>query len=366
MTIATVVVAAGITFVGFTGTVKLRDQLDSVLGWSQQAIDLAYNCLILAVLLLTIVALIYRLPERAAQHDHAIHDLTEFIRVNDARVRAAEGGAMVLSLTDSRAVEERYLTMTAVLPPSTDKQFLKAKRDYARKKEKSKAADRSATKGILRYIRDCVRTRQDRAPVAQSGPVDAVSGPAGGEIQYRLESIVRRSPQTMAILKLLNEEDEFELWLTGGAVRNLVWDAIHNYGINTPIDDIDVVWFDDSHMDAEIDHELEIRLTKKAPNLNWDVKNQARMSATQAAGAHSLDEAMKVWPEKASAVALRLNAGKLVHLAPFGLEDLFGLRLGPPTQAEDSRFQRRLKEKQWQAKWPLLRVTEQEDDPTQS
>jgi fucose permease len=77
MTIVTVVVAAAISFVGFAGTDKLHDQLQSVLGWSKQAIEISYNCLILAVLLLTIVALIYRLPERAAQHERAIELVTQ-------------------------------------------------------------------------------------------------------------------------------------------------------------------------------------------------------------------------------------------------------------------------------------------------
>lgn len=147
MTIATVAVAAAVSFVGFTGTTKLREQLQEPLGWSQQAVDLTYNLLVLLVLLLSILALVYRLPERSAEYNQAIKELTEFILHYDVKVRFAKAGALRLSLADVEEAKLAYASLVRVLPPSTDKDFIKAKKTYQKKRTESKAAERSGPSG---------------------------------------------------------------------------------------------------------------------------------------------------------------------------------------------------------------------------
>ncbi len=71
-------------------------------------------------------------------------------------------------------------------------------------------------------------------------------------------------------------------------------------------------------------------------------------------------DALRYWPETATAVAVRLDAGDRIEiLAPLGLDDLFAgiVRPTPRFQgAKHALFQARLHEKQWLAQWPFLRL----------
>lgn len=333
MTIATVAVAAAVAFVGFAGTDELRQQLNGPLGWSQQAVDLSYNSLVLVVLLLTIVSLVYRLPERAVLHEDAIRSLTEFIRPFDAVVRAVEAGARSLTLLDSIEAEQRYLMMTKMLPPSTDKEFLNAKRDYAMKRKKSKLTETYAPQEVV--------------PVEEE-----ISSP-----EQRVAHILSESPSVMAILSVVAAQTDIKLWLSGGAVRNAVWDYLHGFAIPTPLEDVDVVWFDAKEADKAIDDELERRLALVAPNVRWDVKNQARMRDVEDRPyPASLEEAMRYWPEKASAVAVRLDQGKMIIIAPFGLVELLALQVNPAPAGSPDRYRQRIESKNWQRSWPNLTI----------
>ncbi len=73
--------------------------------------------------------------------------------------------------------------------------------------------------------------------------------------------------------------------------------------------------------------------------------------------ASSID-AMRHWPETATAVAVRRTEDDDCKIAaPFGLDDLFGLMLRPtPRFTRDRRdiFAERLRSKQWTLSWPML------------
>lgn len=174
--------------------------------------------------------------------------------------------------------------------------------------------------------------------------------------EERLEKILLSTDGLREILILLAQQDDFQLWLSGGAVRNAVWDRLHHRKSSTPSEDVDVVWFDSTRADAVLDLQIERRLSLAMPQVRWDVKNQARMPGTKKTGARNLQEAMRGWPDTASAVAVRLDSGNLVHMAPFGLGDLFALRLRAPGDGDRGRFRQRIDQKRWLDKWPQLVV----------
>ena len=97
------------------------------------------------------------------------------------------------------------------------------------------------------------------------------------------------------------------------------------------------------------------------PSLDWSVRNQARMHLRNSDESYaSVLDAMRHWPETATAVAVRRVGGTSCEIAaPFGLDDLFGLVLRPtPRFAGERRemFLQRLATKCWMATWPLLRA----------
>lgn len=151
-----------------------------------------------------------------------------------------------------------------------------------------------------------------------------------------------------------------DCWIGAGFVRNAVWDYLHGYP-RRPLDtDIDVIWHDPRRADPAEDRKHEAALRATEPSLTWSVKNQARMHTRNGDAPYaSATDAMRCWPETATAVAVRRTDQDGCEIAaPFGLHDLLSLKLRPtPRFAQQKRpvYAQRLRTKQWAAAWPLLR-----------
>jgi len=78
--IVTVVLAAFLTFVGFTGTTRLHDLVGLVRPIPMILIESVFNTLVFCVLAVVILNLIFRFAEKAVSHNRAIVILTGFIR----------------------------------------------------------------------------------------------------------------------------------------------------------------------------------------------------------------------------------------------------------------------------------------------
>jgi hypothetical protein len=125
--------------------------------------------------------------------------------------------------------------------------------------------------------------------------------------------------------------------------------------------DVDVVWFDSRRSDRSEDERLEAALTVMDSGVDWSVKNQARMHLRNGdAPYHSVLDAMRFWPETATAIAVRrTEKGGFEIAAPFGLDDLFGLILKPTpgfVSGKQGIFQDRVREKAWLSRWPKIRL----------
>jgi hypothetical protein len=152
-------------------------------------------------------------------------------------------------------------------------------------------------------------------------------------------------------------------WLVGaGFVRNPVWDALHNLEKQTPINDIDVAYFDSNDVSEESENKYQETLSKKL-SADWSVTNQARMAKinNQTANYVSTEDAIAHWPETATAIGVTmLPDDTLKVIAPHGLHDLFSLKLRMTPDFGDGReaFLNRVEKKQWLSKWPKLEIVE--------
>jgi uncharacterized protein len=150
-----------------------------------------------------------------------------------------------------------------------------------------------------------------------------------------------------------------DAWIAAGAVRNAAWDRLHEYQTSTPLADVDVIWFDPIRTSRGVDRELEHQLARRVGGLTWSVKNQARMHRRNGDPPYrDCLDAMRAWPETATAIAARLGPGGAIELsAAFGFDDLLSLRLRPtPRFAASSAFRDRVESKRWLAMWPKLRL----------
>jgi hypothetical protein len=197
-----------------------------------------------------------------------------------------------------------------------------------------------------------------------------------GATASALEAILLEDDNRMRVLAFVKAQGLPDCWIGAGFVRNAVWDALAGRPAAALFEDIDVVWFDATRCEANVDRRIERDLAAMSPSWRWSVKNQSRMHVRNADPPYRCcEDALRHWPETATAVAVRLaEAGHIEILAPFGLDDLFaGIVRPTPAFAGDGKkhragndssrphgkravFEARWREKRWLERWPFLRV----------
>ena len=185
--------------------------------------------------------------------------------------------------------------------------------------------------------------------------------------EARLVALARAAPWCMRALSHVRAL-RLDAWCVGaGAVRTLVWDALHGHAAPSALADIDVAHFDPHDLSAERDAALRSQLLAAAPELPWEVTNQAGVHrwfeshfGHAVAPLQSLDEAVASWPEFATCVGLRLDEDDRLHVvAPHGLGDLFGMVVRRnPVRASVETYRERVAGKQYARRWPRVTVVE--------
>lgn len=177
-----------------------------------------------------------------------------------------------------------------------------------------------------------------------------------------LNDYLTSDPLRMSALKALRQLNLPSGFIAAGFLRNLVWDKLHG-DINTPLNDVDVIYYNASNTDHHYDKQLEAELSKLVPSLNWQVKNQALMHIkNNDAVYNNVIDAMAHWPEKETAVAVKLDdKDNLVFVSAFGFDSLFDLKLRHNEKRDKNVFLARVEGKNWQNRWPKLVINPSSD-----
>ncbi|MFM2614905.1 nucleotidyltransferase family protein [Vibrio campbellii] len=149
-----------------------------------------------------------------------------------------------------------------------------------------------------------------------------------------------------------------DCYIAAGFVRNLVWDHLHHKPQPTPLNDLDIVYFDPNEIDDKAALIYEAQLTAMMPEFNWQVRNQANMHLRNGDKPYqSTLDAMSYWPEKETAVAARLNEKNQIEcISAFGFESLFESQITYNPKRTLTLFQSRVESKNWLITWPQLQV----------
>lgn len=155
-----------------------------------------------------------------------------------------------------------------------------------------------------------------------------------------------------------------DAWIGAGLVRNAIWDVLHGRDADlAAASDVDVIFFDTADLSERRDAALEERLRCIRPGLDWQVRNQARMHLRNGdAPYHDTQHAIAHWPETATAIAARIEQGRITVIAPHGIEDLLAciVRPTPAFAHKMDVYRERLAGKDWRTRWPRLRFTDSE------
>jgi uncharacterized protein len=174
----------------------------------------------------------------------------------------------------------------------------------------------------------------------------------------RVVALLKADEIRMAALRAVRSLGLHEGYIGAGFVRNMIWDVRHNKLVQTPLNDVDVIYYDHSELDPN--HYLihEARLQQLMPSLNWQVRNQAIMHQRNRDQPYrNILDALSHWVEKETAVAVRLNCSdELECVAAFGFDVLFNDSISHNPKCDLNSFNQRVAEKQWQVIWPKLTV----------
>jgi uncharacterized protein len=188
---------------------------------------------------------------------------------------------------------------------------------------------------------------------------------ASSDFGKRLSAIARESAWFMSALFAVRGLGLASWCIGAGAVRNLVWDHLHELRTPSALTDIDVAYFDSKNLAHEHDAAFQQALTVMLPNMPWEVTNQAAVHlwfenhfGHAVSPLLSLEEAVASWPEYATCVGITLEADNNISIiAPHGLGDLFDIIVRRnPVRVSVETYRERIAAKQYQARWPRVSV----------
>jgi hypothetical protein len=165
-------------------------------------------------------------------------------------------------------------------------------------------------------------------------------------------------PLILSILKQVEASLIEDCWVGAGLIRNAVWNHLHGRPVELFSDsDVDVVYCDPSDTTPERDVNIEKQLFGENADIPWSVHNQARMHDRNGdAPYRNTEDAIRFWPETATAIAARFRDSAVEVLAPHGVEDLVNVivRPTPAFVQRQSIYGVRISSKDWARRWPGL------------
>jgi hypothetical protein len=327
--VTTIVVSSLITFIGFYGLDKLSCLLNLRTQFEKNVLEFVFSFSIFLLFVSVISHLVFQFSKKQSDANRAIVLLTSFINETNDIIESVKNGIKIIENNIVEIVRSKYNTITSTIPENTDKQYLKAKKNFEEK-----------------------QSIKLEIPNINTGIFDETY------LETYTSALIRKSP-LYEFLKEIREVNP-ELYLGGGAMRNLVWDKLHNYTMYTQFADLDIVYYDKENNIKENDKLIEQQLFAKRKNIKWSVKNQARMHIVNNENQYnSLFEAIQKWPETCTAIVVRLNKNsEIEYIKPYGLTDLYRLIVTPTPHFLNrlERYRERVNSKNWNKTWDKLRI----------
>lgn len=331
----TVFVSAFITFIGFSGTKQICENLNLIFHseFDEKIINMIFNLLVFILFFSVVFHLVFQFGAKQTDSEKAIGLLSSLINEID---NTLDYSNFNYGLNHITLLADKYEMVTQIIPANTDREYKKAKKDLKNTKKQNK-----------NYSMQHILSLSDK------------------EQEKYLIHLLEKHDIVQRILTILSEQNE-DLYLGGGVVRNAVWDNLHGYSTPTIICDVDVIYYNTTNLSKENDIEIQNKLKKCIPNLNWSVKNQARMHICNNDEPYiSLEDAVSKCPETASAILVRKERdNSYKFIAPFKYDDLFRLIVIPTPHYYEKKlglYQERINQKKWKEKWNKLKILYTED-----
>ncbi len=177
--------------------------------------------------------------------------------------------------------------------------------------------------------------------------------------ERQTEALIRQDSLRMRCLEAARSLMLPDWFIGAGFLRNAIWDHLHQRPGTTPLNDVDLVYFDPDDARQESEQGFEAGLKTLCPEVTWEVRNQARMHLKHGLRPfQNTSDGIAHWVETQTCVGVRLTMkNRLSFTAPYGLEENWSLRVSMCTRnPRAALFTQRVKDKLWQALWPRLQI----------
>ena len=182
-------------------------------------------------------------------------------------------------------------------------------------------------------------------------------------LEDRLRTIVREAPSLNTVLKVARALALPDWMIFSGAVYQPVWNSLTGRSPEHGLSDYDLVYFDASDTGWDAEDRVIRRVAAAMPATLCgpvEARNQARVHlwfrdhfGEDYTPLKCSAEALERFTAPAFAVAVRLEVdGALSIFAPYGLEDLFAMRLRPTTNPPALGFAKTVAKAR--ARWPEI------------
>ena len=129
---------------------------------------------------------------------------------------------------------------------------------------------------------------------------------AGYKNNQALEYILRQNPLFMKTLQLLKETGLEDGWISGGLIRNTVWNYLHGYELNKNLSDIDIVYYHNTIEDIIDDTELDgykVEFRNQAFMYKWYEQNYG----IKIPKFKSVEESFPLWSDTCNSIIVRFD-----------------------------------------------------------
>lgn len=170
-----------------------------------------------------------------------------------------------------------------------------------------------------------------------------------------LALIAADSPR-LHLFHVLREIGPEDAWADTDFVRDTIWDHLYGHGEAMPLANVNVLHFVPWALNPQAGIDSEVVLRRHC-EVSWSVKNQMHMRLRDDNRPYrDCVDALCHQAETRTAVALRLVGERLELPVPLGVDDLLtlGARSTAHLVGKSGVYRRRLREKNWTARWLLL------------
>ena len=304
---------------GFSGNDKITGYINSICKTSlvKGEVEMIFNLIIFVLFVNVILEMVFATQKKESDCDRAIIQLASFINEIDDISEDVDDKKQ-----SNEVVREKYSLLQGIIPGNSDSEYRKAI---------------SLIKANNRITPFVVNEN---------------------ELQKELIKIIKSDHRLFEILSILHRISR-DLYLTGGQIRNTIWDNVSNLKSDFTADDVDVIYFK-----SEVQNLEQTYLTKlknENASILWSVKNQYFIHVHNNDEQYeSLNAALSAFPDTASAIAIRKTNVSYEIITPYGLRDAFYMYVIPTQHiiltGNKDKYINRIENKKWRQRWPLLKV----------